>query len=399
MNDLPVAAPESTPAPVAASDLIQVSDLAARPTEPDLLPAPVLGALASAAEASPLALQAIREAAANSNSIRVTFSPEVMRGLRNGSLRLMNTVSGDQKATAVNAAGQFVEHAKVIGGAGRSPGSAAAGVAGKVGTGAAITSGAVVMLPLAIAAIATYQQQKQLERALHDIQATLDRIEERLQDSDHGVCDAADAFVALASRAMAQGPLPEYLRLELAAHRARVEALYGSRRRYIARFKAKLEQQQIAFEQKKGERQPWVDEVEDMAKNGKLEEEIVLFVRSLITQSRLDAFAAMCVAEDGNPQLAAQMLEDSAVELRREFFDLHNRLTPLARFEPPRSLRDRLPGVSKHLDQAHSTAKALVAQLDSQVLPSIPDPHAHQPMVIELSSSDVRELSAALDLQ
>ncbi|MHB1138986.1 MAG: hypothetical protein ACYC2O_08515, partial [Microthrixaceae bacterium] len=330
MNDLPVAASSTSPAPLPAADLIQVSDLVGRTTEPDLLPVPVLGALASAAETSPSAIRAIREAASTSRSIRVTFSPEVMKGLRDGSLGLMRTTSGDQKATAVNALGQFVEHGRVVSGAGRSSSSTAAGVAGKVGTGAAITSGAAVMLPLAIASIATYQQQKQLEQALHGIQVTLDRIEERLQDSDHGVCDAADAFVELASRAIVQGPLPDYLRMELAAHRARVEALYGSRRRYIARFKAKLEQQQIAFEQKKGERQPWVDEVEDMAKNGKLEEEIVLFVRSLIAQSRLDAFAALCIAEDGNPQLAARMLEDSAVELRREFFDLHNRLAPLA---------------------------------------------------------------------
>ena len=91
-------------------------------------------------------------------------------------------------------------------------------------------------------------------------------------------------------------------------------------------------------EQKEGERQPWVDRVQEFAKDGSLEEELVLFVRALIMQSRLDAFAALCLAEDGAPDLAAQLLYDSQVELREEFFDLHRRLLPLAPVAPSRGV-------------------------------------------------------------
>ena len=301
-----------------------------------------------------------------------------MKGLRNGTLKLMTTASGEQKSIAVSAVSNtVVAHGTVVG---------TAATAGKAATGAAVMTGAVVMLPIAIAAIASYQQQQQLERALGNIQATLDRIEERLRDEEHGVCDAAGSFIELALRASEHGPLPPYLRAELASHRVRVEGVYGARRRFIGRFKTELERQQIEFEQKKGVRQPWVETVQDMAKDGRLEDEIVLFIRALIAQSRLDAFAATCLAEEGLPDLALQMLHDSASELRSEFFDLHNRLSPLARIEPPRGVKDRVPLMSRSLARVHETAKTLVDQLDQQVLPGIPDPRDDRPLLIELSS-------------
>jgi hypothetical protein len=374
------------------ADLISVSTRDAASPEPGALPAPVLSAIGATATASPTAIEAFQAAVKSGDSLRVAFPPEIRTAIANQTLRLMSTADGRQVATAVDGSGRFVAHARVVGGAG----SSLAPKAGAVGVGAAFASTAVLVLPIALASIAAYAQQQRLEQAMDNTKATLDRIEERLHDADHGVCDAADSFVELASGALTSGPLPPYLRAELAIHRAQVEVVYGARRRYVRRFKARLEQQQIEFEQKKGERQPWVDHVEEMAKTGKLEEEIVLFVRALISQSRLDALAAMCIAEEGMPELSGQLLRDSALELRSEFFDLHNRLAPLARFAPPRSMRDRLPGVSKHLEQAHDTAKALVEQLDARVLPSIPDPDADDALVIEISSEDVREIHALL---
>jgi len=375
---------QSTDLVTQAHELVTITDLVPQSAAPARLPAPVLGAVSSAASASPLALEAIRNAARSGNGLRVEFSPEVMKGLRNGTLKLLTTKSGDQTATAVQAVSNtYVANGRVVG---------SAATAGKAATGAAMMTGAVVMLPIAIAAIASYQQQQQLERALGNIQATLDRIEERLRDEEHGVCDAAGSFIELALKATAQGPLPPYLRAELASHRVRVEGVYGSRRRFIGRFKSELERQQIEFEQKKGVRQPWVESVQDMAKDGRLEDEIVLFIRALIAQSRLDAFAALCLAEEGLPDLALTVLHDSARELRSEFFDLHNRLAPLARIEPPRSVKDRVPLMSRSLARVHTTAKALVEQLDHQVLPGIPDPDDERPLTVELSPDDVASI-------
>lgn len=379
---------QSTELATQSRELVTISDLAPSAAAPAQLPTPVLGAVSAAATASPLALEAIRNAARSGSGIQVEFAPEVMKGLRNNTLRLMTTAAGDHTATAVDASGKVVANARVVG---------TMGTAGKAATGAAMMTGAVVMLPIAIAAIASYQQQQQLERALGNIQATLDRIEERLRDEEHGVCDAAGSFIELALQASAQGPLPPYLRAELASHRVRVEGVYGSRRRFIGRFKSELERQQIEFEQKKGVRQPWVESVQEMAKDGRLEDEIVLFIRALIAQSRLDAFAALCLAEEGLPDLALKVLHDSATELRSEFFDLHNRLAPLARIEPPRSVKDRVPLMSRSLARVHSTAQALVAQLDQQVLPGIPDPSDDKPLTVALSADDVAVIVSMTD--
>lgn len=376
----------STDLEMQVGELVRISDLTSLATTPTELPAPVLGAVGAAATASPIALEAIRSAARSGKGLRVEFPPEVMNGLRNGTLKLMATTSGDQKSIAVNAASNtIVAHGKVVG---------TAATAGKAATGAAVMTGAVVMLPIAIAAVASYQQQQQLERALGNIQATLDRIEERLRDEEHGICDAAGSFIDLALQASEQGPLPPYLRAELASHRVRVEGVYGARRRFIGRFKSELERQQIEFEQKKGVRQPWVETVQEMAKDGRLEDEIVLFIRALIAQSRLDAFAATCLAEEGLPELAMKVLHDSASELRSEFFDLHNRLAPLARIEPPRGVKERVPLMARSLAKVHATARTLVDQLDQQVLPGIPDPRDDHPILIELSAHDVAAVAS-----
>lgn len=368
-----------------ASDLMEVTQ---RPGDDAVASnsVAILSAVGVAASAMPSAAAAILSAAESGAGLRVVFPPQVMRGLRDGSLKLLTTKDGTQTATAVDRASSFVANGRVVGDAG-----------GSALKGATLVTAGVVMLPIAIAALASYQQQQQLERALADIQATLDRIEERLKDEEHGVCEAAESFLTLAASAAASGPLPTYLRHELATHRARVEAVYFARRRYVHRFKADLEREQVAFEQKKGERQPWVDSVQELAKDGVLQEELVLFVRALVAQSKLDTFAALCLADEGLPDVAAQLLHDSERELRVEFFDLHNRLTPLARIAPPRSVRDRVPLISRGVERAHQVAKSLVEQLNQHVLPSIPDPDDDRPMVIELSARDVQDLAPLVE--
>lgn len=375
--------------PLTADDLIQVTVLPGAAAKPPDNPMAILSAVSTAATATPAAIDAIAAAARANVGLRITFPPEVMKGLRDGSLKLMNSSKGGHLSNAVNAVtGRTVTPGHVVGNV--------AGTGSKAAAGATIATASIVMLPIAVAAIASYQQQKQLEAALADIQATLDRIEERMKDEEHGVCDAAESFIRIASAASASGPLPPYLRSELAAHRARVEAVYAARRRYVRRFKHELERQQIAREEKKGEPQPWVDEVQDLAKDGTLQEELVLFVRALIAQSQLDTFAAACLADEGLPDVATRLLDESEHELRSEFFDLHNRLRPLARIAPPRGLKERIPLMSRNLDRAHETARTLVDQLNMHVLPGIPEPDRTRALVVELSPDDVRDVTALM---
>ena len=198
-----------------------------------------------------------------------------------------------------------------------------------------------------------------------------------------------------ASHAIRFGPLPPYLRLELASQRAQIEALYGSRRRWVRRFKQQLELEQIEYEKQQGERQPWVEAVENLAREGKLEEEIVLFVRSLLAQAKLDALAAACLAEEGSAEVAMRMLDSSAQELRSELFDRHNRLKPLATYAPLKSFRDKVPLMGSRTEHAHSVVKALVEQLDQHVLPKIPNPSFDAPLEVQQSSGQVAALSTA----
>lgn len=99
-----------------------------------------------------------------------------------------------------------------------------------------------------------------------------------------------------------------------------------------------------------------------------------------------------CLAEDGAPDLAAQLLYDSQVELREEFFDLHRR--PLARIAPSRGILDRVPPASWNLERAREVTKSLVADLDRRVLPEIPDPRDEQPIVVDLNPDEVKEVAA-----
>lgn len=223
----------------------------------------------------------------------------------------------------------------------------------------------------------------------------VDRIEARLKDADTGVCDAADTFLELAADAMADGGLTEYLRLELAAQRTAVGALYNARRHWVERFIHELEAEQIEQEKKGKGEQPWVDTVAEHAADGRLEEELILFVRSLVARSRLALLAATTLAEEGHGRPALRLIERTTTELRVEFFDLHRRLVPLARIAPDTGFWGKVPGMGKELERAHDSIELLVEQLNTQVLPTIPlAEEQNQPIEVTLSADVVAALAA-----
>lgn len=352
--------------------------------------APVLAAVQALAEGAPTLMAALSRAAVAGDALAVTFRPEVIAGLRDGTLHLMQ--SGTRTIpVAVDGAGKIAAHGTVVAGAGAAVTGGATVLAG--GSAMAVATAA---LPVVIVAGAAYMQQAELRRRLDAIQDVVERIEARLEDADTGVCDAADQFLELVQDVLNEGGLTDYLRYELAAQRASVESLYQARRRWVARFKRTLEEEQIEFERDKGRRQPWVDSVLDDAKDGRLERELILFVRSLLSRSKLSLLAAASLAENGRPKSALRLIDKAETELRQEFFDLHRRLKPLGKFAPEQTLRHRLPGASESLERAHGTVQALVAHLDANVLPIIPDPYNPAEVVIELDRESVRELTAGL---
>lgn len=350
----------------------------------------MLSALGSLCRGSAEFQVALRLAAQAGDGLMVTFPPDVVKGLQSGAFSLMKSSKGVLPA-AVNSSGKIVAHATVVGAAG------AATVGVGTAAAASATALAIAALPIVIAGAAAYAQQQQLERSLKDIKEIVQRIEERLEDTDSGACDAAERFLELAQDALADGGLTEYLRLELAVQRTTMEGLYSARLQWVDRFKSKVEREQIERERSKGRGQPWVDSVADAAKSGKLEQELTLFIRSLLCRTKLSVLAAMVLAEEGCGTAAMKLMNRVEVELRAEFFDLHNRLSPLARIAPEQSLMQRVPGVRNSTLQAHETVKALVAHLNVHVLPSIPDPHSDREVRAALGPATVEVLVREID--
>ena len=353
----------------------------------------MLGALTALGVGSAQLQSIVVQAAQSGAGLVVTFPPEVVSGLRSGTFHLMQSSNG-LIPTALDASNAIVANSRVVGNG--AIGGVAGGAAGSMFVGASASALAVAALPIVIAGAAAYAQQRQLEKSLASIKEVVERIEARLEDTDNGICDAAERFLSLVQDALVDGGLTPYLRLELAAHRTAVEALYNARRQWVNRFKAKVEQEQIERERSKGRGQPWVDSVAAAAKNGKLEQELTLFIRSLLSRTKLSVLAAAVLAEEGRGSTAMKLIGEAELELRSQFFDLHNRLRPLARIAPEQSLLQKLPGLGASTQRAHESIKALVTHLDEHVLPSIPDPHAQLEVRAALNPATVVLLASSL---
>lgn len=270
--------------------------------------------------------------------LRVVFSPRVTLGLKTGRYVLMK--SGGKTLTVARHAKsmQFVQHGRVVGGS-------AGSKAGMLGIAAATWP---ILLVTATTMAATLAQQAWLEDTLGRLEAALGRIEDRLRDDDHGALEAAEHLGYWLEPYLADGALPEQLRLELAASRQRVEAVYYARRRFVERFKHDLEQAQVQHERKKGKVNPWAGTVaEDLTKreSGALDE-LLIFLRAMVCRGRLTTATAAVLAADGEPQTACRMLDHLDGELRSDYHDLHNRIRALARVSPDAPLWQRVPLLS-----------------------------------------------------
>lgn len=251
------------------------------------------------------------------------------KGLLDGSLGLMG---GGKLPVAVDQAGKIVGQARVA----SMPGASAtsAGVGAGAGAGAlALTAGAWPMIVGAGAATAAVvAQQRWLESTFAGLADRLDRIETRLRDDDLGALDGADRLVELLSP-VGLAFVPSQLQIELAVARRQVDGIYFSRQRFVERVKRAIEAQQVAEEGKSGKRLAWAGDIAERLADGGVVDEIVVFVRAMVSRARLAAVTASLLATE-SPGTALALLDSIDGTMRHDYWDLQRRLMALARARP-----------------------------------------------------------------
>lgn len=302
-----------------------------------------------------------------SGGMRVVFSPDVRKGLANGSYRIMESSKG-ALPMAMDGSGKVVQIAK-----------AAGGTKAGIGGGIALGGAAVTMWPLALAAsvamAVSWQEQRWLEKSLEGLRSAVQRLETRLRDDDFGRLEAADRLVELLADDVLDGPLPPQLREELAIARRDVEAIYASRKRYVERFKRRLEERQTAHEVKTGERVAWQDETvkEITDSEAGVTDELTLFVMAMMTRARVGAVTAAQLSTTGDPIRAVRIVEQLHGELAGDYHDLHNRVAALARNDVDLARWRRLTGVGRdHPERAIAALEALDDAMERAVGAQLP---------------------------
>jgi hypothetical protein len=281
---------------------------------------------------------------------RVVFSPSVQKGINSGSLRMMQSARGTLP-TAINNSGKIVQTAAVVApdavaataGAAAVSGAAVAGgaaAAGGVAATATIASVAIAALPIVLVVgagiAASMAHQRWLEQTFGQLQGSLDRLETRLRDDDLGTLESADRLMDMLAEDLSGGSIPEQLKLELAAVQARIDALYWSRRRYVERYKRQLEERQTAHEVKTGKTSAWAGRTAEQIvdEDQGVIDELVVFTQAMITRARVTAATAAVLAADGEAAAAIRRIDELDTTMRRDYFDLYNRVTALASNAP-----------------------------------------------------------------
>lgn len=329
----------------------------------------------------------LRPLAKGGNALSVEFPAAVRRGLADGSLHLMQTSTG-AAPIAVNAGGEIVKQARVVG---LGAGAAGAGALGVISW--------PILLVGAVGLAAAVAERRWLEVSFGKLEAGLARIETRMRDDDLGELEAANALIELVRPDVGAGSVPDQLVAELAAHRANVEGIYRSRRRFARRFTAELFAAQDVHAEKKGESKGWVKDVVDELgdADGGSADELVVFVQSMVVRARLASATSAVLATGGDGGAALRLLDQIESETREDYWALQRPISALAKHQPEPALteriRGRLPlgaGVSER-----ERAAALVAVLDSEMRTNVGDqlPERGASVAITVPSESVLELS------
>lgn len=336
------------------------------------------------------------EAIGEAGDLIVRFSPEIRKGLLDGSYTLVrnglrtlpkvrNTLNGhfDETAEVVGAIGATAAagSAAVASGAGSAgvAGAGAAGAAGAAGVAGATGITATVALPLVIAAgaalAASWAQQRWLEQTFAGVERALARIETRLRDDDFGTLEGAEALLEVIGDRAAFGDLAPQIRAELAVAHRQVEAIYRSRLRFVERFKVDLERWQVEAVRKDGKPVTWTPEVVKVLieDDSTTVAELVVFFQAMLTRARISTASAALLVTQGDAMSAFRMIDDVRSSIRHDYFDLHNRLAALARNEIDASIWKN-PFSSKDRRKAHDIVSILSGNLDRAIGEHLPEP-------------------------
>lgn len=176
--------------------------------------------------------------------------------------------------------------------------------------------------------------------------------------------------------------VPEQFRLELAVARREVERIYRYRRRFVEKLKSVLEEQQDVHENLTGERRAWAGDLgRRLARDDSGIDELVVFVRAMVTRARLAAVTAGSLADADAPVAAVRLLDKVENEIREDYSDLQRRLSALARSRPDeplwRKLLDR-----NDAERAVASIKVLEEVLRCEVGGRLPEREA--PVTLDL---------------
>lgn len=272
-------------------------------------------------------LPELRRLLGDAGSYRVVFSSEARRALLSGQYSLMRS-GFDFLPTAVDASGRIAEIGRIT------PGLAT-GAGGTLTLGAAFTVAWPLALAAGMGAAAAIAEQRWLERTFGELQSSLHRLELRMRDADFGQLEAANRLVEQLDL-RGEAALPPVLQLELAHAHYNVESIYWARRRFVERFKRRLEDEQTKHETKTGTPVAWAGSTAaDLGDTGTgTIDELVVFVAAMISRARTTSALSATLARDGHGLPALRAIDSLHDSLREDYNDLYRRLNALARQDP-----------------------------------------------------------------
>ena len=248
--------------------------------------------------------------------------------------------------------------------------------------GGAALGGPTMALAAGALAMSVAQQQR-LDRTLAAIEKRLDLIIDRMRDDDLGRLDATDDLLHQLDGRSAELP-PQQLRVELAAARQAVDAVYFARRRFAERLADAIGDAQETAMADNGEAQAWADGVLDAVGDPtQLRSELLVYLRALVVRSQLATSTSGVLAVDGYIDDANRLLADTVAELRGDFYALYRRFRPLAQWAPKRSM----PWKRRDWDRAHSAVVEVYELMAGEVEPLLPEEHT-KPLELEAVLDD-----------
>lgn len=322
---------------------------------------PLLGQAAETSEALRVA-----------NTLRVTFSPDVLAGLASGQYRFMETARG-ALTVVVDGKGQIVEHGTVI------TGISSMGVAGLALGG--------------LAAVGAVAFQMQVLKALKGIETKADALVSRVRDDDWGALQAASLLVQDVQEALRQGAIPDQFRMELATAAMSIDALYFARKRSLSRLPSSpslIDALADEPDEDHALRLVGIDETSDVRHGDAaisrkqlvrlieqiggdipgFNEEAQLVLAADLTRAQVATARAVVLAMDGHPAAAQNVLLAARSRLRDDFAHLGGQMEVLLGVESARWRTKFRISDGKVLDlkNAASSINAELADLQADLL-------------------------------